>query len=67
MFYKIVPVSSLNYYLSKDECISTVPRLSKDGTKVLLRFNRKISASYISLDEIKQTLQGADWKSIGAD
>ena len=61
MFYKIVPVSSLNYYLSKDECISTVPRLSKDGTKALLRFNRKFSASYKSLDEIKVELKQQEW------
>ena len=64
MFYKIVPVTSLSYYMSKDECISTEPRYSKDKTEALLRFNRKISASYVTLPEIKQILQGEEWTGI---
>ena len=63
MFYKIIPVSSLSYYLAKEECVSTKPRFSVAGDKVLLRFNRKISGSYKSLKDIVQDLQGPEWNN----
>ena len=62
MFYKIVPASSLSYYMGKDECVSTEARYSSAGT-VLLRFDRKVSSSYKTLDDIMIDLQDAEWQS----
>lgn len=59
--YRVCPKSTVSKWLSRPECVSTVPIWNKDRTKALLRFREPVSDS-LTLEQAKEVTSDVAWR-----